>query len=231
MMIDHVKQLRFALESIEREFSEEHGCSNFNCVFRCVKGVAHRGGQHTNGGHCRCLQSMFDDRKFCEQQRSLFKLVDIVSELLKDDDRITERMRNDELFSLRLIVGDWSEDGHGRSDHFFVRSNKDMYLVRDAYEIGAMSCGVDITKFVAGYEECRIPDDAVEKLRVAGLEVDEWISLCENGTDYHGQRYIESTEAYIGVWLFIARFGDPSLRITVEEPGSFCIGGYGLFHL
>jgi hypothetical protein len=88
--------------------------------------------------------------------------------------------------------------------------------------------GVDLTRDVCReYEDSTLPADVLVKLTDAGFTIpgvaDPKAAICDD-TEYL------TPEEFAEIWLFIARKGDPDLKVEiVEDEPSINIGGYGLF--
>jgi len=54
----------------------------------------------------------------------------------------------------KLILGDWSDDGHGKTETFIVESNKPVDEAREAYFEAVKKTGIDF-----GEQVCRDYED------------------------------------------------------------------------
>jgi hypothetical protein len=137
-------------------------------------------------------------------------------------------MQPEALFRIRLVVGDWSTDGHSMAKEVSVLSNRRDRDLSKAYAKGVRVVGVDLTKDVCReYEDSSLPAEVLVKLTAAGYQIPgvehPETAICED-TEYL------TPEEFAELWLFIARKGDPELRVeVVEGEPSINIGGYGLF--
>ena len=120
---------------------------------------------------------------------------------------------------INLVVGDWSDDGHGKVHVIPVESNKEVDDVMYAFDKG--NEGVNLEQYCSDYEDNMVPTKLIMEF------VSEDLYLCDPDEEFHD---IESA-TYAEIWLGIARKGDPELVISVteEELPEIRIGGYGLF--
>lgn len=140
-------------------------------------------------------------------------------------------MQPEAFFRIRLVVGDWSGDGHSMTEDMWVLSNRDDAALRAAYNRGTQVVGVDLTGNVCQeYEDPWMPQAVFDRLVTAGYRP-PWADDPEaNGIDPEPEGICMEPEWFAELWLFIASKGDPDLsaRIVTGET-SINIGGYGLF--
>lgn len=77
------------------------------------------------------------------------------------------------MHTLQYTVGDWSNDGHGQRDVYFLLSTHDEVELKKAFELGVNNIGHDIRQYFAEYEENSIPVDAAVAFMKYGVELDE----------------------------------------------------------
>jgi len=131
--------------------------------------------------------------------------------------------------TINLVVGDWSDDGHGRTETITINTNLTRSEVQRAYKAGVELIGVDLTKEVCrDYEDHKIDDDTWKKFREAGLtktDVPVWEE--EDFEDISSLWVCPKSFAYL--YCFIVKKGDSSFEFKVVENKDLNIGGYGLF--
>lgn len=87
---------------------------------------------------------------------------------------------------MKLTLGDWSDDGHGKYEEFYIKSNYDVHKVRQAYKDSCKKTGLsfnhneDYTGLNLGYGSTRqiwteyesreLSEDAIEILRKFGID-------------------------------------------------------------
>ena len=120
----------------------------------------------------------------------------------------------------KLIVGDWSHDGHGMTQEFIIESNISIYDLRLAYIAGEEIIGVSFSKFFSNYDQSFMSKDLEEKL---SKYIDLSIFDLDQDLD---------PEEYIHIWLQIAKIGRPDFEYKSVDYNipEMEIGGYGLFH-
>lgn len=134
-----------------------------------------------------------------------------------------------------LVVGDWSDDGHGKTEKFLIESNKPIQEVRAAYNKGCKIAGFDLTESACiNYLDNTIPPDILKKLYgVLPDFVKTWLFCADTfNADLHlSVPYdIECAEFFADIWIQIAQLGDGDLHLEYHhEVESINIGGYGVF--
>lgn len=74
------------------------------------------------------------------------------------------------MYQFHLSIGDWSGDGHGRSEDFTVASNAPVETVREAhYKIPEVT-EVDIESICSEYGEDEIDAETVQVLKDMGFQ-------------------------------------------------------------
>jgi len=144
----------------------------------------------------------------------------------------------------KLVIGDPSDDGHGRTDDYYYEINVETYSqLLSAYQRGVKICGVDLTKNICcEYEDSGIKISDLRKLLAHGvlelteenlafiaedIVADSFDEIDDNEYDHY---FFGNFDNYHEIWLGIAKLGQPNLVYTssssyIEE---FHIGGYGL---
>lgn len=139
---------------------------------------------------------------------------------------------------VQVVVGDWSNDGHGRTETFFIRSSLNGYELDAAHRAGSSIVGFSLKDDIcSGYDNCLITRTQLLKLQELGMTY-ETENRTDNEddvvmTDYR-DREIEPSfyigrEDYFNFYLFIATLGNPEFKFELIKPGKVNIGGYGLF--
>ncbi len=129
---------------------------------------------------------------------------------------------------INLVVGDWSHDGHSMTEQATIKCNLEKKDLEKAYEKGSKKVGFDLTEEVcADYEDMSMPAEIVEKLKAAGIDALEY---AEKDEDEEDLSFAYNWEAFVELWLRIARLGNPELKyeMSSSESPNINIGGYGL---
>ncbi len=132
-------------------------------------------------------------------------------------------------FRIQLVIGDWSGDGHEITRSVTAHSNIPADELKAAYDLGVKATGVDLTRDVCSdYRDSSLSAEVLAKLVAAGYAIPGMENLSGNEI-FDDTQYLDPEE-FAGIWLFIARKGNPELRVDlVENDARINIGGYGLF--
>ena len=137
------------------------------------------------------------------------------------------------VYTITLVLGDWSHDGHSISHNEYIKSNIPPEQVENAYEIGKKVIGVDLVENVAAeYEDGSLRFEDFKKFIDIGflnfgfeLNEDDLKNLeKEEDIEYMG------TDLFVALYLFTVHIGNDKFKYEIsEEVNSINIGGYGLF--
>lgn len=124
---------------------------------------------------------------------------------------------------IQLILGDWSHDGHGKTETFIITSNLTRREILEAYDEGCDSLNCDLSSEISSeYEDHLLPASQVKKFLEKGFHFDE-LDFEKSGSIYL------DTELYTELFLFTVKLGNPDFSHDYIELESINIGGYGLF--
>lgn len=124
-------------------------------------------------------------------------------------------------YRVKFSLGDWSDDGHGKCDHFFVRTSAPVEDLRELH----FKCN-DVFGFNPGnlcreYEQHSLTPDQIAKLLQLGV-------IDQDDVDDDGDVLID-TLYLLGIWLKMLQRVDPTLQYEIEtEDGtpSMHFGGF-----
>lgn len=121
---------------------------------------------------------------------------------------------------ITLVVGDWSDDGHGKIENVYIESNLSAEEIYKAYKDGCKIVRFDLSEDIArGYEECEMSVDVFNKLTEHKIERFEAEGRYTNVQDF----------AYI--YLQIAEIGNEKFKWEYSLLNNYLdIGGYGLLY-
>ena len=143
-----------------------------------------------------------------------------------------------------LVLGDWSNDGHGRSDKVLVSSNKTVNEIQDAYKASCRLTGVsfnhndDFTERQRGYNEKKkyhiatdyeqgldVSDEAKQALEDAGFDVEKHFAF---GMDEEGYQIEDNDVIFLHLWTEFVKLSLPDLIINkiIEDDSIPVINGY-----
>lgn len=158
-----------------------------------------------------------------------------------------------------LVLGDWSDDGHGKYDKVLVESNKSVKEIQDAYKASCKLTGVsfnnnnDFTERKRDWNETRkyqiatqyeqgfdVSDEAKQALRDAGFDVEKHFAY---GMEEDGDQDDDNDAIFLYLWTEFVKLSLPDLIINkIAEDNSIPVingywndnlnvsFGYGLYH-
>lgn len=127
-------------------------------------------------------------------------------------------------FTVSLVVGDWSHDGHKQTDTITISSNLSSDLIETSYDIGKEILGFDfIQTCCVSYEDNQIEFKYVEKLEKAGYDFKN-----EEKTN-SGAVKVWDAGLYANIYLFIVKLGHPDFEWEKTKSSDINIGGYGIY--
>lgn len=145
---------------------------------------------------------------------------------------------------MHLVLGDWSNDGHGRSDKVLVESNKTVKEIQDAYKASCKLTGVsfnhndDFTGRKRDYKEKEkyliaseygqgfyVSDEAKQALRDAGFDVEKHFAF---GMDEEGYQIEDNDVIFLYIWTEFVKLSLPDLimKKIPEDKSIPVINGY-----
>lgn len=140
-----------------------------------------------------------------------------------------------------LVLGDWSDDGHGKSDKILVESNCTVDGVQQAYKDSCKMTGVQFNhnenysglksylEIATDYEENTIPVEAVEIFREKFGLTKEIIEGWELDDEYEeGEPIHLNSDSIVNAWIWFVRLSHPEIIIQeVDVKDEIpCINGY-----
>jgi hypothetical protein len=126
---------------------------------------------------------------------------------------------------ITLVVGDWSHDGHEKTDKYVIKTNLTKDEVQKAFKKAVKLTGFDFTCF-DDYGENRISKKDVILLGQHGIDKDD----CFEGGDFDlDDEFSLYPELYVNLWLKFTKLGNPNFEWSMVEGEDVQIGGYGLY--
>lgn len=137
--------------------------------------------------------------------------------------------------TITLTVGDWSGDGHDKTDVIVFKTNKTANEIEQSYHAAVKMTNLDLKAQCKDYEDSQFKPEFVKACMeifanqpdAMALFGDEDSSYVEEG----GDMYVES-EQFAELYLFIARMMLSDLEWQVQSNDyskNINVGGYGLF--
>lgn len=134
---------------------------------------------------------------------------------------------------LKLIVGDWSADGHEKTDTIIVSINKTETELSDAYDKSHKLTGIDFSETCCcDYEDHNISKAVYNSVvkhfsETTGMKWKELYSRSED--DDYDNGVVESSEMFAELYLEFIQLSLPDLVWEFVGIPEINIGGYGLF--
>lgn len=149
-----------------------------------------------------------------------------------------------------LVLGDWSDDGHGKHDKILLESNVSVKDIQDAYKASCKMTSIsfnhneDFTETDRGWKEadkyriaCEYQDGQLSKfvfdiLAKHGLTkgmLKEWDNGCLDDDDFEGNGIGLYVESYVQLWIWFVKLNLPSsviIKVVNEKNKIPCINGY-----
>lgn len=134
----------------------------------------------------------------------------------------------------KMLVGDWSGDGHGESETFIVETNASSIKdVEVAYDKATDLTGVHpIQSICSEYEDPLITKKDIDKLKAHNINVADYAEEVYNKEDREeGNLSFQCrADAWVEFILAFIKLGNPLLECKVvdDEFPTFDAGGYGI---
>jgi hypothetical protein len=114
----------------------------------------------------------------------------------------------------KLILGDWSGDGHGITEVVMMHTNGTLQAVREAYFKAIKKTGIDIGTICQEYEDGSIKEKDWKKLQELGYkgfnEVDE-----DYIDDATGDIGLEPDQ-WVDMFKWFVKQGDPKVTLSTK---------------
>lgn len=136
------------------------------------------------------------------------------------------------MHKITLVVGDWSGDGHDKSDTYIIESNLDLEQLSAAYKAGVQLLGTDLVEDICSdYEDNSFPVEVFNKLQALLGPHKVQLDLDEDYPEAEEEFRVYDSELWVDLILGVCKLGNPSLEWSLIDPdASWHIGGYGLFY-
>lgn len=127
--------------------------------------------------------------------------------------------------SITLVVGDWSGDGHEKTEKISVVCSHSSKELEEAYNKGTEKLGFNFTQTVAvEYEDNKLYAKEIKLLRANGIDME-----FEDGEDENGNVCL-MVDDFWNLYLAICKLGNPKIEYKEgKQKQKINIGGYGLF--
>jgi hypothetical protein len=144
---------------------------------------------------------------------------------------------------VKLVVGDWSGDGHGKSEDVFFETNKTILEIQEAYKASCKLTGVEFNgnedytglnrdwkirknyQIAVDYEEHEIPREAEELLLQHGIDV--WEGFDNDSYDKVNELApIDGVEHFAELWVKFVKLSLPDLEMEMVKDEVPSINGW-----
>jgi hypothetical protein len=115
-----------------------------------------------------------------------------------------------------MQIGDWSDDGHGHCEDFFIESNKPVEEVREAHFLIKDKTEIDIEKLCSEYEEAYLLSGTKIKLRNLGYDLNDFEDMDNVGP-----------EEMARLWVFLLNKVNPDLELELVVDDIPTLNFYG----
>lgn len=131
---------------------------------------------------------------------------------------------------IELVIGDWSNDGHGRMDAIplIIKvdncDNVKKSLV-EAEKILFEQYNIDLTLWFAEYEDNKLRKYEVERLIELGIETNK------QNIDENGELIVYDADEFYEIWKQLIVKANPNISIERIKLKPFCskCSGYGIY--
>lgn len=144
---------------------------------------------------------------------------------------------NSKLHDVRMIVGDWSGDGHEKTENFSIVSNRSQQEIVAAHDKTIKSLKYDPLSDLDEYEVQFLSKKSINCFVELGVT---WESIgwdvpspaLGRSSDVIDQSINDDigTEDVVALYMVLAAVSDPDLRYANRKSDYIHVGGYGIFH-
>ncbi len=130
------------------------------------------------------------------------------------------------MHTINLVVGDWSRDGHEKTETIQVKSSLTLAELNAAYALGSRRVEFDLSAEVAKeYEDDFMLKQHIDMLAIHGI-------VCEDYNESEDDGVGLDPELFATLFMKIAQLGNCNLlfEFVDDSTSTINIGGYGLFY-
>lgn len=114
----------------------------------------------------------------------------------------------------KIVIGDWSNDGHGRTDDYIISTNLSSKEIDAAYKKAVKFIGIDMVEELCRDYNGDITKEQIEIFAAHGIEIEEYMDR----------------DTFLWLWGEYIKLGNSDFEYKMaEDVESIEIGGYGLF--
>jgi hypothetical protein len=127
---------------------------------------------------------------------------------------------------IKIVAGDWSDDGHGKTESVNIETDSSADEVEIAYKKGVKKTKFDIRKFCDSFDDNIVPSKKVKSLFEHGF-TEEGLYL--DPLDPSEDSYCVGADSYIAIYLALCKIGGLDFTVDETKTNEVRIGGYGCF--
>lgn len=147
------------------------------------------------------------------------------------------------IYTFVVPIGDWSDDGHGKCDMLYVKTNTSRATLFPNYASNVALFGFGLDEIASNYEDSLLPRDAYEILMRHDFQKyavdEEWGEYFPGGPQEDSDEIYLSTEKMLDIVMFFYGYGIEDFEwepVKLNYPSLVGWGtpvtsvGYGLFY-
>src|SRR6185312_12976492 len=114
-----------------------------------------------------------------------------------------------------VVVGDWSSDGHGKTETVTFNTNATEEELKAAYKAGVQIIGFDmVEELCSDYEDNKLPRRYAELLTRAGINYLDYVDTYGLDVNNPNAKLSMYLEQYIQLWCTFIRTGNPQIDLV-----------------
>ena len=128
---------------------------------------------------------------------------------------------------VKVVVGDWSGDGHNITETTIIESNLTSSELYSAYIKGSKIVGFDLSECCSDYQDSKLQGQYIKMLRENGIDI-IFDGRAEDPLDDEDDGVNLMVEEFVEIYLNICKLARPEFEWKEVRLGNLDIGGYGL---
>lgn len=122
------------------------------------------------------------------------------------------------MYKFYMMIGDWSNDGHGHYKRFIISSNVPVEYVRKTHYKIKKATGIDIESICSEYEDNKVDKNTVDILEGMGFQF---------GNVYETGNKTISVPEMAQLWIFLLQKTNPILKLNIIDDNIPMLQFYG----
>ena len=130
---------------------------------------------------------------------------------------------------MKLPIGDWSDDGHGKCEYFLIGSNLSVEEVREAYFKACDTLGEDLSNFLCSdYEDSEVPKEKIEFLKTKGVDISDLLEEWNYMNNFHSISFKSTQHFAIYILKCLNKLGNKDFAWEILDNDIPMIPFYGV---